>query len=425
MEPANLVTLMLVACGVGSGLILLVSLRAGASPALIVSDGKAYYAWARSVLIDRDLDFADDYRLLYPPDPLPDEAAARTPIGRAPNKYPVGVALIEAPGALLGHLIARVLPSVAADGVSWPYQVAIAGWLVALYLWSIGLLFRAMVRLGAGPMWAASFCAMVLVGTNAVHYVAKEPAMAHGAGIAIFSIALYLASGWPDEWSGVGQVERVAFGLLLGLLVLVRNSNAVLLPLLCHAALRKRGASLAIVPIVVGSALIALLQPLSLYLLWGDLRLHTYSAEGFTAGRSGLWNTLFSARHGLFVYHPWYLVLVVLNCLALARASSTVSLLALTSFVGLLLINGSWWCWWFGTSFGNRAFIESVAPLSVGAALFVSRWWTRGSAAWILAALAVVLIFLNVDLWLGYLLQRYPHDGGHTVAEAYLWFANL
>lgn len=422
MVPANVVALMLIACGVGSSVVLFVSLRVGNSPALIVSDGKAYYAWARSVVIDRDVDFDNDYRALYPPDPLPDEARVLTPIGHVPNKYPVGLALIEAPGVLLGHLIARVVPSVEADGVSWPYQVAIGGGLLALYLCGIGLLFRAMVRLGAAPMWAASFCGMVLAGTNAIHYIAKEPAMAHGAGVAIFSIALYLASGWPDEWSSVSKAERGAFGLLLGLLVLVRNSNAAVLPFLLYAALRERGASLGAVPIIAVSGLVALLQPLSLYLLWGDLRLNTYSGEGFTAGPFGLWSTLFSARHGLFIYHPWYLILVALNCLAVAKTSSITSVLALVSFVGLVFINGSWWCWWFGAGFGNRAFIESVGPLSVGAALFVSAWWHRRSAAWVVGTLAIVVTLLNCDLWLGYLLQRYPHDGEHTIAEAYMWF---
>ncbi|MBY0277769.1 hypothetical protein K2Z84_20740 [Candidatus Binatia bacterium] len=422
--PATLLTALLAACALGSGLILLVSMRSGGSSALIVGDGKAYYAWARSALVDHDLDFGNDYRLLYPPDPLPDEAEARTPIGRVPNKYPVGLALVEAPGVLLADLLAHVVPGATADGASWPYQVVVAGWLVALELLGVLLLFRAMVRLGAAPTWAAASSAVLLAGTNLIHYVAKEPAMAHGAGIALFGIALYVAAGWPDRWSGVGLAGRLLFGALLGLLVLVRNSNVVLLPLLGWAAVRKRGVSTAVAPIVASCALILLLQPLSLYLLWGDLRLHTYPSEGFTADRFGVWNTLFSTRHGLFVYHPWYLVLVVLNCLALSRGPRTIAALALSSFAGLVVINGTWWCWWFGASFGNRAFVESLAPMTVGASLFVSRSRNPRRTALLCGAAAVAAILSNVDLWLGYLLHRYPHDGGHGITDAYLWFVH-
>ena len=37
----------------------------------VKADGKAYYAWVRSLLLDHDVEFRNDYELLCPPDPLP------------------------------------------------------------------------------------------------------------------------------------------------------------------------------------------------------------------------------------------------------------------------------------------------------------------------------------------------------------------
>ena len=77
---------------------------------LIASDGKGYYAWLRSLALDHDVDFRNDFQLLYPPDPLPD-TLRRTPRGLIENKYPIGVALTEVPVEPAGipELLTRVV----------------------------------------------------------------------------------------------------------------------------------------------------------------------------------------------------------------------------------------------------------------------------------------------------------------------------
>ena len=85
-RPKRWMAAFLLLAGAACAAVQALSLARGASPALIVSDGKQYYAWARSVLLDGDLDFRNDYELLYPPDPLPDEMGQRTPRGLVVNK---------------------------------------------------------------------------------------------------------------------------------------------------------------------------------------------------------------------------------------------------------------------------------------------------------------------------------------------------
>ena len=72
-------------------------------------------------------------------------------------------------------------------------------------------------------------------------------------------------------------------------------------------------------------------------------------------------------------------------------------------------------------SLGNRAFIETLPALSLVAALSVSRLnvGKRATIALLVAMLAVMAV--NLYLWVGYVLQAYPREGNHTVAQAYLW----
>jgi len=400
------------------------SLTHGRNNVLILSDGKSYYVWARSLLIDHDIDFRNDYQVIYPPDPLPSESAVRTPAGYAVNKYPVGMAILEAPGFLLGHIAARYVVHSPTDGVSLPYQVAVVWSLMVLYFVSFILLYRAMLHLGVTRVWAFGFGLTALLGSNLIHYVAKEPGMAHAAGVAVFNILLFLVTRWGGEHGKIRPVQGVLLGVLVGLLFLIRNTNVLLVPVLAVVVWNKRRISLReATPILVGAASIAALQPASLWFLWGRFRLSTYFSESFTSGMRGVLSTLGSARHGLVVYHPWYVVLVLFAAFAAIRVPQVrrVCIAAVASFLLVVLANGTWCCWWFGHSFGNRAFVETIGPLSIAAALSVSHLHLGKRTTVALIMVMLVFVAVNLYLWVGYMLQAYPFDGNHTVAQAYLW----
>jgi hypothetical protein len=401
-----------------------VSLRHGKNKVLILSDGKNYYIWARSILLDHDIDFRNDYHVMYGRDPLPPESAVLTPAGHAVDKYPVGMAILEMPGLILGHIAARYVAHYPMDGVSLPYQVAVAWSLLVLYFGSFILLYLAMLRFGVARIWAFGFCLTALLGTNLIHYVAKEPTMAHAAGVAVFNVLLFLVARLCGEHPRVRPARGLLLGALVGLLFLIRNTNLLLVPVLAAVVwTRRRPTFRETVPILVGTASIAALQPVSLWFLWGRLRFSTYFNESFTSGMSGVVNALVSARHGLLVYSPWYAVLLMFAICGAIRLPQArrVCIAAILSFLLFAAANGTWCCWWFGYSFGNRAFIEALPSLSLAAALSVS-WQHIGRRATIaLVITMLVFVAVNLYLWMGFLLQAYPYDGSHTVAQAYLW----
>lgn len=412
----------LIAFLLASFTLLLISLYSGQSHKLIVSDGKAYYAWTRSVFVDGDIDFKNDYAALYPPDPLPQEIEQYTPKGYVVNKYPIGLGILEIPGFLIGHIITNLLSSASPDGISPPYQISVTFSLVSLYIWSFFLLFKAMLCFGSNRFWACWLCLMMLAGTNMIHYIAKEPAMAHMAGCAVFNIIMYYVSRWPATWKDIPVGQKLFIGGLIGLLFLIRNSNIFLFPALFFLVWQPRSLKIKpLLPIIFSTSIIMSLQLGVLYILWGHVHLFSYPNESFNTDLSGIVKTLFSHRHGLFIYRPWYLFLLLINVIAIFVEKTRINLplFSVISFLILLVMNGTWWCWWFGDSFGNRAFIETLPLLSIGAGMVLSRMQRVQKQPVYFACGSICLI--NLYLWCGYLLQKYPHDGTHTITQVYLW----
>jgi hypothetical protein len=234
---------------------------------------------------------------------------------------------------------------------------------------------------------------------------------------------LYIVSGWQsgEKWAAA---KGIPAGVLLGLLVLVRPANLAFLPFLLALLIARRLISGRLVAGMVAGALLPIaLQVGATYALWGRIGYGFYPDETFSREWRGVWLGLFSHRHGLFVHHPWYFLLLVLNLVALAGSSRqrTVALGALVTWVALALGNGLWWCWWFGDSFGNRAFIEALVPLSTAAALGLSAWqrsrWLQAG----LTALLTLCIVANLYLWGGYMLGRYAHNGDDPLGQVYGW----
>lgn len=411
----------------GLSLVILgVSAFKGDSPDLIVSDGNGYYAWVRSLVIDGDIDFKNDFEQLYFPDPPPPDWSQRTPKGLVPNKYPIGLAILETPGFLLGHAIAHLTPF-AEDGISLPYQLSVTISLVFLILASFYLLYRALRNYQISSQTALLFCVMPLIGTNLLHYLAKEPAMAHGAGVAVINILIFMASR-PTSLYKSKFLSGFVPGLLIGLTVIIRLSNLVFLPFyfwLFRADLRDRRKGL---PLCLGMGIMLVLQQLSLVGLWGQPVANSYQGQGFTGGIQGIFAIVLGTHYGLFLYHPWYLILVGLNMAGLwlyTRQQRLWHGVILGCFTCLWVLNGLWG--FSGDAFGSRAFIESLPLLSLGAAMTVEHLSDR-VFRWVqlpVVILAGLLIVANIYLWGGYLLQQYPHDSDRTVEQAYLWIVGL
>jgi hypothetical protein len=396
---------------------------------IITSDGNAYYAWLTTLAADGDLKFRNDFMNLYSPDPV--DWIEKTE-GEIKNVTPPGMALIMAPGFLVAHGVATLAQ--AATGVPiTPYDPLyknITGlWLFLLFLFGVASFQRVMENFTGHSAFAVGFTLLAVLGTNLVHYIAKEPSMGHATVFTLTSIATrILLEQKPTTFNARAWLTA---GALVGLLAIVRNSTVVLLPWWLALGLVQTAGSWSNrwrSGLCAGSAaaLVFAVQPLMLSLMTGSFTLNGYSTYGFSSGFEGVWKGLLSARHGLLAYHPvWVGILGGVVFSLKLSALRPYALAALVCFSGAVIINGTWPFWWFGDSFGNRAYIDVLAPCAAvaGAALYsVLKPFEEIKTRFVAACIAGAFISANLVLWLGYLLRRYPSDGLHSYSEAWLWW---
>jgi len=278
--------------------------------------------------------------------------------------------------------------------------------------------------MGVSKPWAFWFCITAIVGSNLIHYIVKETTMSHGAGVALINIIVFLITRYDMETHLPSWVKIIRLGLLTGLLLLVRNTNLVILPSIAALAfLYFRFKARDILCIAAVAIPVTILQPVALYFLWGEPRLSPYYYGTFNTGLQELSVTLFSLRHGLFFINSWYAVLLVLALwgLSVPGRLRNLSLWTLISCTGLSIINGLWGIWLFKYCFGSRAFIELLPVLSIAGSLVATEKNVCQRRSLALITCMLISIVLNIYLWLGFLLQAYPIDGSNSISYVYLW----
>jgi len=348
-------------------------------------DGFHYYAFLRSPVVDRDLDFANDFAGL----------GARPVIsvqGEITSRAPIGLALLWLPPFLVVHAATAVAAALGAsvrpDGLGPAYQAAVTS---ATYVYGVLalVLLEALLRRCFGRAVALLAVLALWFATPMHFYMVANPFMSH-AGSA-FAATLFVAAwlraretGRPRDW--------VLAGLAGGLMSLVRAQDAVLLalPLVDLAfrrplPLRVAGAFLA------GPAALGLLQAL----VWA--RLYGFGFAGVVmqqnlVGRSGphLLELMFSARHGLFTWTPLFLLAALGWLLWLARDARLGGLM-IAGFLLAALVNSAMLDWWGGDAYGQRRML-GLFPffgLGLGATLHFLRQRPLVPVAAILAVLAV------------------------------------
>jgi hypothetical protein len=356
----------------------------------IVSDGRGYYVYLPSIVIDGDLDFENQIVEHWDVDAQPWRLAQRTPTGLVRNVYPIGMGVSLAPTFLLVHGASLVLHTLtgwsflAPDGYSSLYQLGTVLTILAYAVGSMCLIDHLLVRkLGFDP--AATVAAVVLfwLGSPFLYYTGREPCMVHvvsGFWVNLSIVLLYALYERVLDGRPIG-----GFSLLLPLAaatsmaLLCRPTNACLMPFFLYVlyTIVRNGrllGFLAALPIgLLGLAPIGA-QMLVWYILDGRPISYSYGDCGFFWTHPMAWQTLLSSRHGLFFWSPLLGVAFVGLLGRLVRRPHPFIVCGLLSFVILWYCNASWCIWWFGDSFGGRAYLELSVLFVLGLAFLFERW---------------------------------------------------
>jgi hypothetical protein len=344
-------------------------------------DGHGYYAWLPALLIQRDPSFHATVDGFYPgrPEQL---GLTRVPeTNRYASKYTLGVALLQTPFFLLAHAWTWFMRA-PEPWDWWKYQYPTDGYSL-FYIHAAGLaglayglaglaILRRLLRARFGDAAATATLAVLLLGTSLLHYIAAENTMSHAYSFFLFGCFLHRAFAWDRSptWRLALQL-----GILGGLIGLVRLPNLILLgilPLLRPAEFRTR------LPQIAAIGLLAVACFLPQVLAWryatGVWFSSGYNAhgEGFNWLRPKVLPVLFSIKKGLFFYAPCLLAAVA-GFRSLRRSDAPLAT-ALASMLGLATyVISAWWMWWYGGSFGHRAFVEWLVLLAFPLAAWISQ----------------------------------------------------
>lgn len=386
---------------------------------LIGSDGIGYYMYTRSIALDGDLHFANEYGALYPGIALD---GLRTPTGHIANHYAIGPGLLWLPFFLAAHGLALALAAaglpVATDGYGPLYQAAIAIGSIVYGSLGMALTYGATRRLFPGTALAA--CAILWLATNIIYYMVIEPSMSHMCSLFATSLLFAVWMGGRPEptWA-----RCLAVGAAGGLVALVRQPDVTLLlvPVLDYLLLRRPLLAHARALALVGAGFGAVfwVQLLAWQTLNGSPLVSGYLASGawgFNWRSPRLLEVLGSTEHGLLLWHP--VLLFALAGLALMlRDDLRLGLLLWLGFLSQAYLIAAWSFWSQGDAFGGRMFIASTPIFALGLAALLQRAAGLRRPAPLVPVAALLLIGWNALFLIQYRTGYISMSGPYTLRE--------
>ena len=384
-------------------------------------DGVGYYAFARAMLTQHNLDFAPDYehanqgfreaRLDVTGAPRQE---FRTANGHLDNHFTVGPAILWAPFLLVAHagvLMAHAFGAhVSADGFSLPYLIAMAFATLVYGFAALLLSYRVACRFVA-ERWALFATIAIWWASSLPVYMYFNPSWSHAHSA--FAVALFFWY-WLRTRGERKVTQWFTLALIAGLMMNVYYPNALVLVLLIPEALadyraalqrlngnsQKRVASLFachfLFCAVVGLSLLPTF--LTRYFVYGGFLETGYVPVSQWAWRSPWFLALlFSANHGLFSWTP-LLLIATAGLFLFWRKFPAIGI----SVIGVLLVfyyfMASYPDWAGISSYGNRFFVSLTVFFVLGLAVVLdalaSHFRSRVVAsAWLGTALGIFILW--------------------------------
>ncbi len=379
-------------------------------PQRVASDGIFYFAPLRSLVVDFDLDFENEYRVLG----AEPGYFQRTSTSRLPNHYSVGPAVLWLPAYLLAHALG-LLGAYRPTGFGYPYFTAVATATAFGGFAGVVFIFRLLLRYFEENS-ALPATLLVWLATFHIWYMVFEPSMSHAFAMATVSGLVLLTQRGLR-----GARSFFLAGAVSGLVALVRWQNVVFVPAALALALSKREkpTSRELVFFVLGGVLVFSPQLFYWKLLYGSFLLVPQGGGYVDLASPRIEEVLFSSRHGLLSWAPvvW---LALAGLPRLLRKAPTIAAPLAVATLLALYVNASVFDWWAGASFGSRRFDGALVFFALGLA---------ASIEWLLPRVerrplaAVSLLLAPFALWNFLLMGVYfegaiPPDGPASFREA-------
>lgn len=320
--------------------------------------------------------------------------------GKLKTKYHVGVAILESPFFLIGHVFAK--NNGHGDGYSYEYHWAL--WMSGVFYLVAGLFFlKEYLRRRYELRYVLITLLSLLIGTNLYYYALNSPGMSHIYSFFLFSLLLWLADRVVNK-TKPKHVLLFSFFSALALLVRPTNGLFVLFLFALHPSLFRMMIGTIRKPLLfAGALMLVLLALLPQFIYWhylsGSYLHYSYEGEGFNWFNPQLIEFWFSTNNGLFTYSP-ILIFALIGMAMMWKRKRRSTLIFAAMFLVISYVFSAWWCWWYGCSYGSRNFVEFLVPLSIPFCLFVEQTFGPGKASvkYLFITLAGLCIFVNLKM---------------------------
>jgi hypothetical protein len=103
----------------------------------------------------------------------------------------------------------------------------------------------------------------------------------------------------------------------------------------------------------------------------GQLLFYSYTDEKFFFANPQIIDGLFSYRKGWLLYTPMMVIPLIGIFVSIFRKEKYSLAILIFTLVNIYVIL-SWWCWWYGGSFGQRSFVDSYGLMALPLALVLA-----------------------------------------------------
>jgi hypothetical protein len=360
---------------------------------VIDNDVVSYYAYLPAGVIFHDLSFEFTKS-------LPEGFSGKIWLMTAPNGKPIlrmtmGLAFLWLPFFLVAHLFSKIM-GIEALGYSWPYSLSIFA--ATIFYLFIGLVFLRKILLKYFSEIVTGITLLLLVlSTNMMYYIISEPGMSHVYNFSLIIIFLYTTLKWIENPT---YATSTILGLLAGLIVLIRPINGLvlvfpaLLAINSYEEFKQRLVNRWKFIVLAGLSALVILLPQLLYwkMQTGHFLFNSYMDQGrFYFTNPNVLNGLLSFRKGWFIYTP-VMLLSVAGLFVLKQHVAGFSRVLVVFMVLFVYVVFSWWCWWYGGSFGSRPMIDTYGLMAIPLAAFLALFTKK--AIWQQALLGLVLVLM-------------------------------
>ena len=366
-----------------------------------------YYVYLPAVFDYHDLPHAKFYQdiVLHYPDYSNYYIGSNTPNGNFIFKYSCGNAIMYMPFYLIGKLCASIL-GYPQDGLSLPYRLSMI--FCGFFYSFTGLIVLRKVLINFFNDRITAFVLIaVTLATNYVEYSTYTSLLTHNILFFIYSSILLVTIQLHKKFS---YKYTMLLGLLLGLAPLIRPTEivAIFIPLLYGIenyktllqkinSLRVNYRKIAVIILIMG--LLGSVQIIYWKVLSGNFYNYTYGDQSFDFTSPHFYYGMFSTTNGWLVYTPimFFALIGIYFCYRQIRFLFWSMLIYVLCH---MYFTFSWHIWWYGSSFGQRAMIQSYPMLSIALGCLTTQLFKKTYK--IIAGITALLLFIWLNLFQTY-----------------------